>query len=323
MPAGKLHKYGKRKRRKLPKVPYKKHKKGYKKGPYRKLGLTSMNPITRRHLTDVVKHVYQNNAIVTLPDWSTFYTAGTGTHRNLNQDFAANSINIFSENGFNGANTGNQGAGPTLGLAMFYANTVSSTYTAAGAATVMPGYSNQTPYMSNMYNHYQVLGTKMEFNIRVIPPLDATGKTEDYVPIKVMVIRCSDSTNINSSMTTETLESKPYVQSRILHNLQTNRNARIVTSHSPKKFNGIPKGQFISDARYLCQTNNPTSSNANVPEEQDHIKLVICPMNKLIANTLPATKKPPRLSITIKKTQWVRYSDPTTTNYNAVGTTNL
>lgn len=297
------------------------------KGTFRKkqrmqLGLRTMNPITRRHLVDTVKHVYDNNAVLTLPDWATFYTAGSGTHRNLNQDFAGNSINIFSQNGFNGANTGNFGTA-TTGLALFYAKDVSSTYTTVGQATVMDGYSNQTPYMSNMYNHYQVLGTKMEFNIRVLPPLTADGDEANYIPIKVMAIRCSDSNNVNSGQTTEQLEAKPYVQSRILHNLQTNRNARIVVNHSPKKFNGIQKGQFVGDSRYLCNAVNPTSDTANVPEEQDHIKLVFAPFNKLIANTLPASKVPPRLAITVRKTQWVRYTDPTTTNYNAEGSVQL
>ncbi len=128
-----------------------------------RLGLRTMNPITRRHLVDTVKHVYDNNAVLTLPDWATFYAYGSGNHRNLNQDFSGNSINIFSQNGFNGANTGNFGTA-TTGLSLFYAKDVSSTYTAVGAATVMPGYSGQTPYMSNMYNHYQVLGTKLEIS---------------------------------------------------------------------------------------------------------------------------------------------------------------
>lgn len=296
------------------KYPKKKRRNGGRNKFRTGLGQRTMAPVTRRLLHTTVKHVYDNNAVLTLPDWNTFYAAGTGTHRNLNQGFAGNSINVFSENGFNGANTGNQGASPTLGLALSYAKTVSSTYTAAGAATVMDGYSASQPFLSNAYNHYQVLGTKLEINIRVLPPLDATGVEANYVPIKVMAIRCSDSTNINSSMTTETLESKPYVQSRILHNLQTNRNARFVINHSPKKFNSVPTGQFVGDSRYLCDTNNPTSSSANVPEEQDHIKLVFAPMNRLLADNLPATKVPPRLSITIKKTQWVRYTDPTTQN---------
>lgn len=316
MPAGKLKKAAAYKKKKLPKKP--KGKKQWGK----KLGLRSIQPITRRRLVDTVKHVYENNAVLTLPDWATFYTQGSGQHRNLNQDFAANSINIFSQNGFNGANTGNYGTA-TTGLALFYAKDVSSTFTPTGAATVMPGYSQQTPYMSNMYHHYQVLGTKMEFNFRVLPPLTADGEESNYVPIKVLVVRCSDSNNINSGQTTEQIEEKPFVQSRILHNLNTNRNARIVVSHSPKKFNGLQTGQFVGDSRYLCDCVSPIAADSNVPEEQDHIKLVFAPFNKLLAETLPATKVPPRISMTIRKTQWVRYTDPTMTNTNAMGSTQL
>lgn len=317
MPAGRTTRYNRRKRRK----PYKKKTAYKKKRPYRRqLGLRTMNPVTRRRLVDTVKHVYDNNAILQLPSWSAFYSTGTGTYRNLNQIFSGNSINIFQQGGFNGANTGNyETASPFTSAYMKYAKEVSSTFENGADATVMPGYSGQTPYMSNMYNHYQVLGTRLEVSIRVIPPLSATHSIDDYIPIKVFVVPISERTSGNTSKTTEQIEQMPFVRKRILHNLNTNRNARIVINHSPKKFNGIQKGQFVGDSRYLASTNLPTSGTANTPQELDSIALMFAPLNRLMAETLPVSKIPPRLHISIKKTQWVRYTDPTITNYNAVG----
>ena len=279
-------------------------------------GLRTIQPITRRINNVTHLHEYQNNGKIDMPSWATFRAntpASQATDVCLVQSFSLSNVQVFKNDGYSFSGTGNN---HTSGVYMAYSKTVDDAYTVAGGATMMPGYAS-APYAKDQFNHYQILGTEFEIKLRVVNGrVDPDGNT---IPIKILLIPVSDSSTVTSTSTTEELELLPYVQSRILTGEMNNPNKTCVMKykHSPRKWNGINKGNYLTDSRYICNAtaNQGTAENGgNQPIEQETLKLVICPLNKHFSNGLAESLEPPVIYFSLKMKKWIRYTDPNLEN---------
>jgi hypothetical protein len=345
MPAGKLHRY-KRRKRMLPQVPkyksrYSKHKgtvataRRYKKNYKQQNGLASMRPITRRPYKLKALHVYQNTASVNIGSWQQLYIDGnaqtpTKDIENILQIFSINTPQIFDDGGsIDAAKTGNLTNSQFPNnprLRVEWDELSSDTWTSGGGATMVPGYDS-APSLREQFYHQQVIGAEYYFNIRSI---DATGSGElsTFVPMKVLLVPCSTASSITPLDTIEDIMKMPRVQCRIISgtngggNSGQNTNAVLRYKHSIRKFNGLPKGQFIGDSRYLGASNldqnvviNQNQNNlGNAPSEQDHLFLIFAPLSSSYGRVLPTSCKSPTLHIEMKIKKWIQYTDPNMEN---------
>ena len=301
----------KRRRRRLPARPYRKAK--------QQVGMRAMRPITRRRMTQTALHQQEYNFKLDLPDWSEFYSAVVG-QKNLNQTFTLNTPQLFSNGGSIGSATGNEDT-----QYLNYSGTLppSDVYDANGTATMANGFIEEEPKLADRYFHYQVLGAEVSINIRAVHARSTVDGTSRTIPMKVHIIKHSSTTMVDSSLTTEELEAKPYVQTRIINGLEgtSNKTARFHFKHSIRKFNGLPKGQFVGDSRYLgIATSNQIGEFNNVPQEVDFFSIVFTPLSSQFANTLPATLKPPVLYVSMKMKKLIKYTDPNSENIMAAST---
>lgn len=338
MPAGKLHLY-KRKKRVLPKVPYRKRNlktaRTFKKYYKQSNGLNAMRPITRRPYKLKALHVYQNTASVNIGSWQQLHIDGQGLQpvRDIEcilQCFNINSPQIFDDGGsIDPAKTGNitNSQFPNNPrLRVEWDELSSDTWTSAGGATMMPGYDS-APSLREQFLHQQVVGAEYYFNIRSI---DATGSGElsTFVPMKVLLVPTSTAVGITPLDTIEDIMKMPRVQSRIITgtngggNSGQNTVAQFRYKHSIRKFNGLPKGQFMGDSRYLGASNlnqNVTINTGlnnlgNAPSEQDHLFLIFAPISQSYGKVLPTSCKAPMLHVEMKIKKWIKYTDPNLEN---------
>ena len=273
------------------------------------LGLRAQTPITRRKLKMTCLHQYANNCHVNIPNWHAFQQSQTGQFTVV-QSFNLSSPQIFDNGGKVGVNTGN-GAG-----VIAYGKPVTDIWDAQGAASMMPGYMSY-PVASDQFNHQQILGTEFQIKIRCVDQsVPETQLTQ--IPIKVMLIPTSDQNQGTSQLTTEDWEAMPYCQTRILEgtNSRNNNTAFMKYRHSNRKFNGIPKGQYLGDNRYLASTgtNQTSGGGGNVANEQEHLKLVFAPLSSNFSGSLQQSIVPPNLFVEIKIKRWIRYTDPNNLN---------
>lgn len=308
MPAGKMYRSKAYKKRKLPRIPYKKKRRVVKRRAKFQQGLRSNQPITRRKLNMTCLHQYQNDMAVSIPNWNLFQQNNPGL-KTLVQSFNLSSPQIFDDGGKSGGATGNNGY-------INYGKTVSDVWSTTGTATMFPGYVSY-PIANQQFNHIQVLGSEYTFKIRVIPQgIPDTALTT--IPIKVFLVATSDQGTADASLDTSEWESLPYVQTRIIEGQRSPNNQTCVIKyrHSNRKFNGVPKGQYISDGRYLAASNvnQSTSPQGNTANEQDHLKLVFAPLSINYAANLPASTLPPNIFVEMKVKRWIRYTDPNTQN---------
>lgn len=337
MPAGKLYRV-KRKRRKLPPIPRRKtrvqYKRRFKKYAKKQNGLNAMRPITRRPYKLKALHVYQNTAAVKIGSWKQLYDDGQAqptpkTINSLLQIFSINTPQIFDDGGsIDAAKTGNltDSTQTSPYLRVEWNEISSDTWSSSGGATMVPGYDS-APSLREQFYHQQVLGAEYFFNIRSV---DATGSGElsNFVPMKVLLIPASTASSITPLDTIEDIMKMPRVQCRIIQgtngggNGGQNTTAKLRYKHSVRKFNGLPKGQFVGDTRYLASANidqnttiNTSTNNlGNAPSEQDHLFLVFAPLSSSYGQNLATSCKTPQLHIEMKIKKWIKYTDPNMEN---------
>lgn len=331
-----------RKKRKLPKRPTKKGTaptaRRFKKNYRQQNGLNAMRPITRRPYSLKALHVYQNTASVKINSWKQLYDDGQAltpprTINNLLQIFSINTPQIFDDGGsIDPAKTGNitDSTAATPYLRVEWNEISSDTWTSAGGATMMPGYDS-APTLREQFYHQQVLGAEYFFNLRAV---DATGSGElsNFIPMKVLLIPASTAASITPLDTIEDIMKMPRVQCRIIQgtngggNSGNNTSAKLRYKHSVRKFNGLPKGQYVGDSRYLGASNlnqNTTANTSlnplgNAPTELDHLYLVFAPLSSSYGQNLANSCKTPQLHIEMKIKKWIKYTDPNMEN-NQIG----
>ena len=290
-----------------------KPKRKYGRKTYTGTRMRTIQPITRRMLSTVVKHQYQNTAKLDAIAWSELYTLQAGQQRNVNQRFSLNSIQVFAPGGLNGtARTGND-----VVEYFKYGKPASDNYT-ANQATTMPGFLDVAPYLKSNYNHYQVLGTKITLTFRAIHSDTSAETGSQVLPLRINISRVSsDIGSITATRSTEDILKLPYTQSKVIMGLDAtaNKSCTFNISHSPAKFNGIRKGQFVGDSRYLAQSTATQISDGNVPEEEDFLIVSVSPLSSQFAENTPLTVKTPVIYMTMKMDKWVKYTDPTLLNH--------
>lgn len=321
-----------RRKRRLPKAPYN-GRKYFKQHRYA-TGLNAMKPVTRRPYKLKALHVYQNTCSVKINSWKQLYDDGQAlpTPRslyNVMQIFNINSPQVFDDGGqIDPAKTGNitDSTVTSPALRVEWDDLVNDTWTSGGAATMMPGYDS-APSLREQFFHQQVLGAEYFFNIRSV---DGTGSGElsTFIPMKVLLVPASTASAITPLDTIEDIMKMPRVQVRILQgtngggNNGNNNSAVLKYKHSVRKFNGLPKGQFVGDTRYLgasnidqnTTTNTGTNPLGNAPTEQDHLFLIFAPLSSSYGTNLPNSCKTPQLHIEMKVKKWIKYTDPNMEN---------
>ena len=335
MPAGKLYRVKRRKRRKLPALPKRKYNaRRFKKYAKRQNGLNTMRPITRRPYQLKALHVYQNTAAVKINSWKQLYDDGQAltpprTINSLLQILSINTPQIFDDGGsIDPSKTGNidDTTTATPYLRVEWNEISSDSWTSSGGATMMPGYDS-APSLREQFYHQQVLGAEYFFNIRSV---DATGSGElsTFIPMKVLLVPASTASSITPLDTIEDIMKMPRVQCRIIQgtngggNSGNNTTAKLRYKHSVRKFNGLPKGQYVGDTRYLGASNvdqnivmnTTTNPLGNAPTEQDHLFLIFAPLSSSYGQNLVNSCKTPNLHIEMKIKKWIKYSDPNMEN---------
>lgn len=345
MPAGKLHRI-KRKKRILGRISsgykksalrgasnFRKYKKYYKQNN----GLNAQRPVTRRPFKLTALHQYQNTCSVKIDSWVQLAADGNNLTptRNLKcllQKFSINSPQVFDDASAYGPNVGNipnKLIDPTNDVPRLVWNQdVADSWTSNGGATMMPGYDS-APALRQNFHHCQVLGAEYTFNIRAVDDT-GSGELSTFIPMKIMLAPVSTLDGITTLDSTEDIMKMPFVQSRIICGTngggaaKGNTACKLTYKHSSRKYNGLPKGQFVGDTRYLASAtlNQNVTFNAtqlgNAPLEQDHLVLIFAPLSNTYSTNLANSCKTPRLHIEMKIKKWIKYTDPTQEN-EAVG----
>ena len=172
-------------------------------------------------------------------------------------------------------------------------------------ATAFPGYKDGYN-VNQKYKACYVLGTKYYFNIRAITGEDSS--SQYTVPIKAILSHSTGTGQLQATHDTHHILNNGNVkQVKTIFGLyaaaKKANGVNMMTVHSPRKANGIPKGSYIGNPAFTGNTS--TIPDNAVPSEKDTVILSIAAAG---GNAWNGTS--PELLIDLKVVQYVRYVEP-------------
>lgn len=274
-----------------------KYNKRFPKKQYRNTVPLTLQADNNMKRAQTVRHVYTNALRIKRTDL-------TGIHKSLHLEFNASSpAAIFTNNALSTPNT----YGLTMsgvGQNLFVDQLINDNWNSA-QATAMPGYKDGYA-INQKYKSCYVLGTKYYFNIRSVFDVDAGVGTS--VPVKCILSHSTGTGQLQSSYDTHQILNNGNVKAvktvfGVAAAAKTANGVNMFTVHSPRKANGVAKGNFVGNPAYLCNTSTQPQ-NAG-PSEKDTVILSIAAAGGNAWNG-----PNPELLIDIKVVQYVRYVEP-------------
>jgi hypothetical protein len=171
--------------------------------------------------------------------------------------------------------------------------------------TAFPGYKDGYA-INQKYKSCYVLGTKYYFNIRSV--FDVDSASQGSVPVKCILSHSTGTGQLQASHDTHHILNNGNVkQVKTLFGVaaaaKTANGVNMMTTHSPRKANGVPKGAFVGNPAFTGAT-SPIPDNA-MPSEKDTVILSIAPAGGNAWNGAN-----PELIIDMKIVQYVKYVEP-------------
>lgn len=244
-----------------------------------------------------MRHVYSNTFRLKRTDL-------TGTLKSLHLEFNASSPSaVFTNNALSNPSTyGISMSG--IGQNIFVDQLVNDNWNSS-LCTAFPGYKDG--YVVNQkYKSCYVLGTKYYFNIRAITGEDSS--SQYTVPVKCILSHSTGTAQLQASHDTNHILNNGNVkQVKTVFGLyaaaKKANGINMMCSHSPRKANGIPRGNYIGNPQFTGNTS--TIPNSAVPGEKDTVILSVAAAG---GNAWNGTS--PELLIDCKIVQYVKYCEP-------------
>lgn len=257
----------------------------------------TINGRTQVKTAQTVRHRYMNSA-VTHRDLQ----FNNSTQHSICLGFDLNSPRVFMDGGSKLIFSG------TTGDHIEWSKPIDDDVSSA-TATCVDDYNTDMNY-AHQYKNGQVLGSSLDITLEVIrsssSDADSVHKADRNVcPIKVFLVKQTVYNNKSSLTDVEQWREKPYSYSKELPIAYDAQNSKIRFSlkHSPRKFNGERKGQFVGKTKYQFST---STASTTLPE-QDSCLLVITPANKALVNV--GRTIAPELLLDFKMTKLIRYNE--------------
>lgn len=244
-----------------------------------------------------VRHVYTNCFRIKRSDLS-------GSIKSLHLNFSASSPSaVFTNDALSTPAT----YGLTMsgvGQNLFVDQLVNDNWTSS-LATAFPGYKDGYA-INQKYKSCYVLGTKYYFNIRSV--FDVDSASQGSVPVKCILSHSTGTGQLQSSHDTHHILNNGGVkQVKTLFGVaaaaKTANGVNMMTTHSPRKANGVPKGSFVGNPAFTGATS--TIPNTAMPSEKDTVILSIAPAGGNAWNGAN-----PEMIIDFKIVQYVKYVEP-------------
>lgn len=257
------------------------------------------NPLHVRK-TVVLKQTYVNSCVV---------PPITFTSSNMNKSIGLflNSPHIFVDGGANGFPNSN----PPAPSGIIWSTTVQDQYGSGNVCDTLVSY-NAGDNWAYKYKTGQVIGTHLEINVRCLRD-DHNADDAAHCPLAISLTKQA-MPGMSKNNTPEVIRNRPYTQTKLVNTDTKEGNAEcgFKLKHSIAKFNQVSKN-FIGNSNYIFNTGNSPSGiggSSGVPSEIDYSYLVISPMCSAMINSAVARNTSPQIVISLKRTSWVRYSEP-------------
>ena len=244
-----------------------------------------------------VRHVYNNCVRIKRTDLS-------GSIKSLHLNFSAsNPSAVFVNHAFSNAATYGLSMGG-VGQNLFVDQLINDNWNSS-LCTAFPGYKDGYA-INQKYKSCYVLGTKYYFNIRSV--FDVDSASQGSVPVKCILSHSTGTGQLQASHDTHHILNNGNVkQVKTLFGVaaaaKTANGVNMMTTHSPRRANGVPKGAFVGNPAFTGAT-SPIPDNA-MPSEKDTVILSIAPAGGNAWNGAN-----PELIIDMKIVQYVKYVEP-------------
>lgn len=244
-----------------------------------------------------VRHVYTNSLRIKRSDLS-------GSIKSLHLNFSASTPSaVFTNDALSNPST----YGLTMsgvGQNLFLDQLVNDNW-ASSLCTAFPGYKDGYA-INQRYKSSYVLGTKYYFNIRSV--FDVDSASQGSVPVKCILSHSTGTGQLQASHDTHHILNNGNVkQVKTLFGVaaaaKTANGVNMMTTHSPRKANGVPKGSFVGNPAFTGLT-SPIPNTA-APAEKDTVILSIAPAGGNAWNGAN-----PEMLVDFKIVQYVKYVEP-------------
>jgi hypothetical protein len=249
----------------------------------------------RNHVT--IRHTYTNSCVI--PS-ITFTNTAQGAKRNVSIAMFLNSPYIFRNGGANSNG-------------IIWSNEVVDTFSPSNTPDLVDSYAAGDNW-SFKYKTAQVIGARIEINVRCLRDANDTEADNTSVcPLAISLVRQA-TPGMAEANPTELIRNRPYCMTKYINTDSKERSTECFFDlrHSPRKFNGLQKGNFIGAAEYIFPTASSSTGQVgnSVPEEQDNALFVISPAcTAMLKDPINRTKSP-QLMCDFKISKYIRYSEP-------------